>query len=96
MRVGTEFPDMSDFLDRVMNDPGRFQYGAHGDTKAQPRKRSRKENARRKEVREKLERGLQRRREMTPEMISAEEARLRKEIARIVAERRAQDQDQAA
>ncbi len=87
MRVGTEFPDMSDFLDRVMNDPGRFQYGAHGDTKAQPRKRSRKENARRKAVREKLERGLQRRRGWTPEMIAAEEARLREEIARIIAER---------
>ncbi len=78
---------MSDFLDRVMNDPGRFQYGAHGDTKAQPRKRSRKENARRKADREKLERGLQRRREWTPEMIAAEEARLREEIARIIAER---------
>jgi len=96
MRVGTEFPDMSDFLDRVMNDPGRFQYGAHGDTKAQPRKRSRKENARRKEVREKLERGLQRRREWTPEQLEEEEARIQAEINAILAARRAQGQDQAA
>jgi len=87
---------MSSFLDDIMNDPGKFQYGAHGDTKAQPRKRSRAENARRKAVREKLERGLQRRREWTPEMIAAEEKMLAAEIARIISARRAQDQDQAA
>jgi hypothetical protein len=88
---------MSSFLDGIMNDPGKFQYGAHGDTKAQPRKkRSRKENARRKAVREKIERGLERRRFWTPEMIVAEEARLREEVAKIIDERRAQDQDQAA
>ena len=91
-----EFPDMSDFLDQVMNDAGRIEYGPHGGTKTQPRKRSRKENARRKAVREKLERGLQRRKEWTPEMIAAEEKMLAAEIARIISARRAQDQDQAA
>ncbi len=77
------------FLDSITSDD-------HSDTSARPRKRSRKEAQKRKAVREKLERGLQRRREWTPEMIAAEEARLGEEIARIVAERRAQDQDQAA
>jgi len=87
---------MSDFLDQVMNDPGKLEYGVHGGTKTQPRKRSRKENARRKAVREKLERGLQRRKALTPEQLEEEAVRLREEIARLVAERRAQDQDQAA
>jgi len=76
------------FLDSITSDH-------HNNASAQPRRRSRKEAQRRKAVREKLERGLQRRRGLTPEMIAAEEARLREEIARVVA-RRAQDQDQAA
>lgn len=87
---------MSSFLDDIMNDPGKFQYGAHGDTKAQPRKLSKKENARRKAVREKLERGLQRRKELTPEQLEEEEARIQAEINAILAARRAQDQDQAS
>ena len=76
------------FLDSITSDD-------HSDSSARPRKRSRKEAQKRKAVREKLERGLQRRRGWSPEMIAAEDARLREEIARVVA-RRAQDQDQAA
>tara|TARA_Y100000815_G_scaffold270391_2_gene294980 strand:- start:9731 stop:9976 length:246 start_codon:yes stop_codon:yes gene_type:complete len=76
------------FLDSITSDH-------HNNASARPPRRSRKEAQRRKAVREKLERGLQRRRFWTPEMIAAEEARLREEIARVVA-RRAQDQDQAA
>jgi len=77
------------FLDSITSDH-------HNNASARPRRRSRKEAQRRKAVREKLERGFQRRRFWTPEMIAAEEARLREEIARIVVARRAQDQDQAA
>ena len=73
------------FLDSITSDH-------HNNASARPPRRSRKEAQRRKAVREKLERG---RRFWTPEMIAAEEARLREEIARVVA-RRAQDQDQAA
>lgn len=87
---------MSDFLDQVMNDAGRLEYGVHGGTKTQPRRRSRKENARRKAVREKLERGLQRRKALTPEQLEEEEARIQAEINAILAARRAQDQDKAA
>lgn len=67
----------------------------HSDASARPRRRSRKEAQRRKQVRERLERALERRRFWTPEMVAAEEARLR-EVAKKIAERRAQDQDQAA
>jgi len=96
MRVGTEFPDMSDFLDQVMNDAGRLEYGVHGGTKTQPRKRSRAENARRKAVREKLQRGLEVRKNFSPKQLEEEEARIQAEINAILVARRAQDQDQAA
>ena len=87
---------MSDFLDRVMNDAGRLEYGVHGGTKTQPRKRSRAENARRKAVREKLQRGLEMRENFSPKQLEEEEARIQAEINAILAARRAQDQDQAA
>ena len=43
-----------------------------------------------------LRRGLQRRREWTPEQLEEEEARIQAEINAILAARRAQGQDQAA
>ncbi len=75
-----------------MNDAGRFQYGAHGDTATPPRKRSKQDNKRRKQVRERLERGLQRRKEWTPDQLEEEEARIQAEITAILAARREQDQ----
>jgi|GEM_PF-1859883 len=87
---------MSDFLDQVMNDAGRLEYGVHGGTKTQPRKRSRAENARRKAVREKLQRGLEVRKNFSPKQLEEEEARIQAEINAILVARRAQDQDQAA
>ncbi|HDZ52646.1 hypothetical protein LCGC14_0279530 [marine sediment metagenome] len=80
------------FLESVMNDPGKLEYGPHGDTAMPTQKRSKKENARRKQVRERLERGLQRRKELTPEMIAAEAEALREQIAQILDARRARDQ----
>ena len=79
------------FLDSITSDH-------HNDISARPRRRSRKEAQRRKAVRDRLERGLQRRKEWTSEMIAAEEeeARIQAEINAILAERRAQDQDQAS
>ena len=67
------------FLESVMNDPGKLEYGPHGDTAMPTQKRS-------------LERGLQRRKELTPEMIAAEAEALREQIAQILDARRARDQ----
>jgi len=80
------------FLESVMNDPGKLEYGPHGDTAMPTQKRSKKENARRKQVRERLERGLQRRKELTPEQLEEEEARIQAEITAILDARRARDQ----
>ena len=77
------------FLDSITSDD-------HSDASARPRRRSRKEAQRRKQARERLERALALRKAWTPEMISAEEARLREEVAKKISERRAQDQDQAS
>lgn len=84
---------MSGSLDDIVNEPGQLEYGPHGGRQTISRKRSRQENARRKAAGERLQRGLQHRREWTPEMIAAEKERLAEEIAQFLADR---DQDQAA
>lgn len=56
-------------LDALMNDPGQLEYGPYGGVKTISIRRARQENARRKEARHRLERGLRRRLDFTPEEI---------------------------
>ena len=81
---------MSGSLDDIMNEPGQLEYGPNGGTKTLSRRRTKQENARRKEARERLERGLRRRLDFTPEEIEEEKNRLAEEIAQFLADRDAQ------
>ncbi|WP_340245742.1 hypothetical protein [Sulfitobacter pontiacus] len=81
---------MSGSLDDIMNEPGQLEYGPHGGTKTLSGRRTKQENARRKKARERLERGLRRRLDFTPEEIEEEKNRLAAEIAQFLADRDAQ------